>query len=126
MRKSSPLDADFLIAAFGIPLDRSAYVAAQEMYSVAFPNRIMEMIRRIDCGDGWVVTEVIFKGSHDGPFFGIPATGRPFEVRGVNLVRVDEQGYITYLHTYYDSVTLLAQLGLLSDSSSSENWELYN
>ncbi len=123
--KLYPADADFLIAPLGIPLDRSAYVAAQEIYSTAFPNRIMETVRRIDCGDGWVVTEVIFKGTHDGPYFGIPATGQPFAVRGVNIVQANDDGFVTYLHTYYDGITLLAQLGLMPTSSSSEAWELY-
>ena len=118
-------DAELFIAALGIPMDLNAYIGAQEMYLESFSNRKMELVRRIDMGDGWIVNEVVFAGTHDGPFLGIPPTGRPFRVRGVNFGRINEQGLISYSHTYYDGITLLTQLGLLPGSSSSENWELY-
>ena len=111
-------DATMFIAPLGVPLDRDAYIAAQDIYIFAFPNRTLKTIRRIDFGNGWIVSEIVFTGTNDGPFLGIPATGRPFEIRGINLTHVNEQGLITVLNNYYDNLILLAQLGLLPDLSN--------
>ncbi len=118
-------DASMFITSLGVPMTREEYIAAQDIYILAFPNKKMETVRRLDCGDGWIVSETVFAGSNDGPFIGIPPTGNPFEIGGINLTHVNEQGLITVLHNYYDNMLLLAQLGLLPSPSHAENWELY-
>ena len=64
-------------------------------------------------GDGWGVTEIMYQGINDGPYFGIPTTGRTFNVRGVTLYRFDENGLVTNFETYRDEVTLLTQMGVI-------------
>jgi steroid delta-isomerase-like uncharacterized protein len=119
-------DADLLIVSLGVPLNRDEYIAAQDIYIQAFSDRQLETVRMLDCGEGWIVSELVFRGIHNGPFMGIPATNKPFEIHGINITHVNEEGLITYLHNYYDNMLLLAQLGLLQTESQSHNWELYN
>ena len=118
-------EADLWINAFGFPMDRDTFVAAQESYVITFPDKKMEAIRRIDLGDGWIVTEALMSGTHLGPFFGIPATGLSYQNRIAYLARYDSEGLLIFSHIYFDNITVLAQLGLLPEESLSENWELF-
>ena len=54
-----------------------------------------------------------FKGTHTGDFFGIPPTGKKVDLQGVTLVRMQD-GKIAEEQDFFDSVTLMQQLGLLS------------
>lgn len=105
-------DAEVLIAPLGLTLNRDAYVASQELYFLGFPDLRMEAVRTVDMGGGWVLNEVLWKGTHTGLYFDILATGRPAEVRGGLLGHYDADGLITNLNVYFDNLTLLAQLGL--------------
>ena len=106
-------DADLLVAALGVPTSRDAAIAVQELYLLGMSDRKEEIVRAIDMGDGWVLSEVVYRGTNDGPYFGIPATGRSFEVRGVAVNRFDAGGLLTYQHVYFDNMTLFVQLGLV-------------
>jgi len=105
-------NANIFVAPLGIPLSRSAYIAVGEMMFQGFSEMPMEIVRAIDMGDGWVVCELLIKGTNDGPYMGMPATRRSIQLRGVSLQRYDADGLITDLSSYYDSLTMLAQLGL--------------
>ena len=97
----------------GIPLDRQGYVALSELYFQGFSDIHEEYTRRIDLGDGWIITENISHGTHDGVFLGIPPTGKTIAVRGVTLFHYDENGLATEGQGLFDQVTLLTQLGIL-------------
>ena len=112
MAKMIHPDANILIAPLGIPLSRNAYVAVGEMMFQGFSEMPMEVVRAIDMGDGWVVTELLIKGTNDGPYMGMPATRRSIALRGASLQRYNADGLITDLSSYYDNLTMLAQLGL--------------
>jgi steroid delta-isomerase-like uncharacterized protein len=59
-----------------------------------------------------VAARFTMRGTHDGPFFGSPASGKPIEVRAINFYRfsgdqiVEEYGQPDLLH-------LLQQIGAL-------------
>jgi steroid delta-isomerase-like uncharacterized protein len=76
-----------------------------------FSKMPMEVVQAIDLGDGWVVTELLIKGTNDGPYMGMPATRKSITLRGVSLQRYNADGLITDLSSYYDNLTMLAQLG---------------
>jgi len=105
-------DANILVAPLGIPLSRSAYIAVGEMMFQGFSKMPGEIVRAIDMGDGWVVTELLITGTNDGPYMGMPATRRSIALRGVSLQRYNADGLLTDLASYYDTLTMLAQLGL--------------
>jgi SnoaL-like polyketide cyclase len=56
------------------------------------------------------------RGTHSGPFVTpagtIPATGGSIELRFAELFEVSE-GKIRQMHAYYDTATMMRQLGLL-------------
>ena len=74
-----------------------------------FSDAHWETIRRVDMGDGWVYFEGTLKGTNDGEFLGIAATGLPMEVRGGWVERYDENGLATYLHAHFDSLSMPGQ-----------------
>jgi len=105
-------DGDFFYNVLGIPLNRDQLVALQELFFLAFSDVEGEFVRIVDLGDGWVVAEMVFQGTHDGPYLGIPATGRFFPVRIAILQRIDEEGLATHFHVYFDNLTMLTQMGV--------------
>lgn len=52
-----------------------------------------------------------FKGTHDGDFFGIPATGKNIDLIGTTLVLMKD-GKILQEQDFFDNYSLLSQLGL--------------
>jgi len=50
-------DADFMISSLGIPMNRDEFIASQEMYLAGFPDIKMEVVRNVDMGDGWILSE---------------------------------------------------------------------
>jgi predicted ester cyclase len=103
-------DAEILMIPLGVPIDREGFIALSELEFLGFPDIRWEPVRSIDMGDGWVVTEIVTTGTHNGPYMGIPATGRSLTLRAAVLRRFNVDGLITNLHLYYDNMTLLQQL----------------
>lgn len=67
-----------------------------------------------------VMVRWVLRGTHSGPFLGLPPTGRTFSVDGVNIFRVAD-GRIVERWSFFDLTALLAQLGakVVPTSSSS-------
>jgi steroid delta-isomerase-like uncharacterized protein len=76
----------------------------------AFPDQRNRLIA-LHHADDAVVAEFDLLGTHDGPFRGIPPTGRAFECRCVALF-VFEEDRLVCERVYFDSLTILRQLGL--------------
>tara|TARA_B100001079_G_scaffold270946_1_gene286775 strand:- start:1125 stop:1613 length:489 start_codon:yes stop_codon:yes gene_type:complete len=53
-----------------------------------------------------------FKGTHDGEFFGVPATGKKVDVSGTTLVKMKD-GKIAAEQDYMDFLSFYTQLGLM-------------
>lgn len=53
-----------------------------------------------------------FLGTHTGPFMGIPATGKRFEVQGFNVIHFADDGRPSARWGLADWSTLMAQLGI--------------
>ena len=104
------LEDDIFFASVGIPMNRDAYMAMQELFFLAFPDVQVNPIRFIDLGEGWVLCECTWTGTHNGPYFGIPPRGVSVTLRGVILYRYDEQGLERAIHVYFDNLTLMQQL----------------
>ncbi|MEV0055070.1 ester cyclase [Saccharopolyspora shandongensis] len=61
-----------------------------------------------------VVSRYTFRGTHQGTFRGVPATGKTVEVTGIGIHAVGPGGRITGHWGYFDDMTLITQLGLLT------------
>ena len=86
----------------------SGYYAASR---TAFPDQRNE-VRAIHHTDDGVVVEFDLLGTHRGPFRGVPATGLEFRCRMIALfIFAGER--IACERVYFDSATILRQLGLV-------------
>lgn len=77
----------------------------------AFPDFSLSVQDQIAEGDK-VVCRLIARGTHKGPYMGIPASGRRFEIGGIDIVRV-VNGKAVERWGYFDDVKLLQQLGAM-------------
>lgn len=77
----------------------------------AFPDQRNEVHALHHTDDG-VVVEFDLLGTHDGPFLGFDPTGREFRCRMAALFIFDGDRIVCE-RVYFDSATILSQLGLL-------------
>ncbi len=81
----------------------------------AFPDQRNELIA-LHHAESSVIAEFMLLGTHLGPFRGLPATGRSFQVRCVAIFEFEEGGIgIICERPYFDSATILRQLGIAHD-----------
>src|SRR4051812_18643315 len=98
------------------------YDGAQEVAAyfeetrTAFPDQRNELIS-LHHADDAVVVEANLYGTHDGPFRGLPPTGRKFEMRFCAIF-VFEEDRLVCERVYFDSGTVLRQLGIARDPLS--------
>ena len=105
---------DATLTQLGMPMDRDTYVAAMEaIYYSAFPDGKLAITRVVDMGDGWVIFEATFNGTHQGDYLGVPPTELPIVNRLVSLNRFDEEGVATDIANYFDNLGVLVQMGAI-------------
>lgn len=80
----------------------------------AFPDQRNELIALHHAEDS-IVVEFKLLGTHLGPFRGLPATGRSFEVQCIAVFQFDDGVGIICERPYFDSATILRQLGIAHD-----------
>jgi steroid delta-isomerase-like uncharacterized protein len=83
---------------------------------VAFPDQENEVIA-IHHADDAVLVEAWVRGTHLGPYRGLPPTGRRWEMRFV-AVFVFEEDRLVCERVYFDANTVLRQLGIARDPLS--------
>ncbi|MER3436950.1 MAG: ester cyclase [Chloroflexota bacterium] len=76
-----------------------------------FPDLLITLIEIIPCNE-YVVYLFTARGTHLGPFLGIPPTGHRVQVEGIGLDRF-QSGKVIERWVQYDSFGLLQQLGVL-------------
>jgi steroid delta-isomerase-like uncharacterized protein len=64
--------------------------------------------------DDAVIGEGRIAGTHDGPFAGVPATGRRVDYPAVAMFEFEEDKLVCE-KLYFDSATILRQLGALPE-----------
>ncbi|GIW04239.1 MAG: hypothetical protein KatS3mg059_0859 [Thermomicrobiales bacterium] len=77
----------------------------------SFPDLTIVLDAIIPCNE-YVVYRFTARGTHLGPFLGIPPTGRRVRVEGIGLDRY-QNGKAVERWVQYDSFGLLQQLGVL-------------
>lgn len=96
-------------APFGDVIGRQGYRDGVAMFNAAFDSISIMVHDQVVDGDK-VCSRFTFTGIHVGEFFGIPATGCPVEMTGIDIVRFD-QGLIAEEWISLDLWGLMAQLG---------------
>jgi steroid delta-isomerase-like uncharacterized protein len=82
----------------------------------AFPDQRNEVIT-IHHADDAVIVEFILKGTHLGSFRGLPPTNRSFECQMTAFFVFENDGLVNE-RVYFDSATILRQLGIAHDPLS--------
>ena len=80
----------------------------------AFPDQRNELIAMHHADDA-VIVEFWLRGTHRGPLRSLPATNREFECRTVAIFEFEGEG-LDCERVYFDTATILGQLGLLPGS----------
>lgn len=80
-------------------------------YVTGFSNRQF-IVKEIFAKGDKVVKYWQFKGTHTGPFFGIPATGKTIDVIGCTIAKVVD-GKITEEQDFFDNYAFLQQIGII-------------
>jgi len=88
---------------------RGYYAAARG----AIPDQ-RNVVHAIHHADDGVIVEFDLMGTHRGPLRGVPPTGREFTCRMVALFLFDADRIVCE-RVYFDSATILRQLGLIPD-----------
>jgi steroid delta-isomerase-like uncharacterized protein len=102
------------LIATGDVFDGEAEVAAYfEETRTAFPDQRNELIS-LHHSDDAVLVEAMLYGTHDGPLRGLPPTGRSFEMQFLAVFAFEEDRLVCE-RVYFDSATILRQLGIAHD-----------
>ena len=81
------------------------------IYLNGFSDGEFTIVHVFSQGD-MLVKQWHFKGTHDGEFFGIPATNKTLDLTGTTIVKMKD-GKVLQEQDFFDNYTFLSQLGLL-------------
>jgi steroid delta-isomerase-like uncharacterized protein len=120
-------DYDTALATFQHP--RYEYVATDDVYDGAeevmahwheldraFPDQEIEIVK-LHTSDDAVLMEAVIRATHTGSFRGLPPTGRRFE-QPFLAIFVFEDNALVCERVYYDTATVLQQLGIARDAAT--------
>lgn len=93
----------------GEPVDAQAFAEAVQSWREKFPDFSVEVHEVLEA-EGRVLTRVTYRGTHRATWAGIPATGRTFEVPGLDLWRVEEDRIVEHWHVT-DHLELVFAIG---------------
>ena len=103
--------ADYLAHLSGMsgPLDTNGWVGFIQAFHTAFPDAHITVEDDISAGD-IVASRWTLTGTHQGEFQGVPPTGRPIRVSGIDFSRVVD-GRIAEHWAQFDLMALMQQIG---------------
>ena len=92
------------------PISREETIEFGKMLRNAFPD-FSYSIEELIAEDDIVISRFIFRGTHEGEFQGIPATGNKVEMSGFMMTRI-ENGKIVEDKEEVDQLGFMQQLGM--------------
>jgi steroid delta-isomerase-like uncharacterized protein len=124
MESENVHDFDTTLATFGHPryelvpngevIDGEAAVSNYYKETrAAFPDQRNEIVA-LHQADGAVIVEFDLMGTHKGSYRGLPPTGRSFKCRMAAVFEFEEDRLVCE-RVYFDSATILRQLGIAHD-----------
>jgi len=108
-------NAEFQVVPFNIKLSgREGYLQVVQGWASTFPDAICD-ITNIIAGEEGAVVEFVGRGTQTGKLLSpegeILPTGKHVDVPFCEVLKI-KNGKITSLHTYFDTSTMMKQLGL--------------
>ena len=92
------------------PMSREETIEFGKMLHNAFPDITFSIEELIAVGDR-VIVRIIIRGTHEGEFMGVPATGNKIEHSGILIARI-ENGKLVEDREEFDLLGLMIQLGM--------------
>ena len=83
----------------------------------ASSDSMVRVVEVIDASD-IVVSVLQIDGTNDGPLGPMPACGRRFSTRGVQILHFDTEGKIVAHDNYFDQLSMMVQLGFAEAPST--------
>lgn len=77
---------------------------------VGFPDMVHKLDIVEDISENRVMVYWTFNGTHDGTFFGVPASGNPIQLNGVDILKI-EGGLITEHWHVEELLGMFQQMG---------------
>ena len=97
----------------GTTPDKQGAIDSYRIFFDAVPDMRAEIHDAVAAGDR-VALRATYSGTDKGGFIpGIPATGKPFEMETMYIIRLDDEGKIAEHWGIGDMVGVMGQLGLL-------------
>lgn len=93
----------------GWPAGRDGFKRLVETWRTGFPDMHEDVLLMLGEGD-WTASWFRLRGTHLGPFYGLAATGRSVDVRGVDLLRHHDGRIVQWVYAE-DALGLFSQLG---------------
>ena len=94
-----------------VPLDAAGWDGFMRTFTAAFPDAKIVIEDSVSEGDTvasrWTIT-----GTHQGDFQGVPPTGRPITMKGIDFSRVVD-GRIAEHWAQFDVLAVMQQIGAL-------------
>jgi steroid delta-isomerase-like uncharacterized protein len=97
-------------------VDKEGHRRAMEMYLKAFPDLQFDIRQILVSGDTAII-QWKSSATHKGELTGIAPTGRPVSVNGCSISKIRD-GKVVHAAVYWDTGTLLRQIGVLSGQGS--------
>jgi steroid delta-isomerase-like uncharacterized protein len=91
--------------------------AFYEQLMQALPDLVIDVQRRYVTDDA-ILVEVVIRGTHLGPWRGLPATGRRVEFPLCGVYTFDSDDRLAGEKIYYDRATVLHQVGVFHHPQS--------
>jgi steroid delta-isomerase-like uncharacterized protein len=96
---------------------RDGVLSFYKQLMTALPDLQIEVLQWHVTEKG-VLLEVLIRGTHLGPWRGLPATGRRVEVPLCGVYTFDDNDHLVGERIYYDRGTVLRQLGVFHEPQS--------
>jgi len=96
--------------------DKSAAIATLQAVLDNTPDLNVEILDMVATGDK-IAIRARFSGTDSGKGWGapmgVPATGKPFSIEGIDVVSIDDEGRFTEHYGLFDVSGMMQQLGLM-------------
>jgi steroid delta-isomerase-like uncharacterized protein len=97
---------------------REGYLQFARAWAAAFPDLRVEVVR-YEMTERWVLAEYVFRGTHTGALITgsgfVPPTWAQIDLPLCDTFQLQD-GRVTRMQTYFDSATMLRQMGLFPNS----------
>jgi steroid delta-isomerase-like uncharacterized protein len=93
------------------PLDSQGWAGFLGLFATAFPDGRIVVEDAIGEGD-MIASRWVMTGTHKGDFLGVPATGRPVTMNGIDFSRITD-GKIAEHWAEFDVAGVMQQIGAI-------------